>query len=643
MKVASFVDYLEFEFEGTVNKNAVVLGDVDNDGLNELIIGNENGLLAVFKDENPRPVCMATDLGMISAIAVGDVFNSGSNSLVVVTGCGQCYLYDLDGETLGRIDGEVPSGRSPEKQTKRVLTPTHTQRIPSNVKMVLVGDVNGDGFAEMVVCLTDRVVRTYRWVAAGAQLGDRPRGKLVGLNKWELGDQIGGITFNQCRDGSPSLLVAQPGGTYFTLKVQPAGEDSQLDPFDENSSELLTKMSLDYEPMASARLRNPNIHTEICGNIRLSKVRPGSTSSETDASEALRSHPVRLSSNETDEYCQYQSSTACSTTQTTLPGDNNNTRTSDTQSQSNNSYIQSSAILLQDYRDGRTTASPPQGIINRKASTIVTQNTNIGRQSSTTPPQKQDNSNGSMNMTTQEKKREEEEAEIKKSNNKTEAKEDTETIACVSKNEVRDDEKKGEKTETKEEACKTEAKESSCRMEIRNPEYKSKVREGENNKTEMRDEKGITETREDENQKHQQQDTTTTALLHHGYALATLDGTLMLVQEGRIQWNLQVDHQLFAVCALDVTGDGRDEVVACAWDGNTYIVCEGTDCVRFTFHQPVSAFTAGHYGIKGRQVSVCVQERGLSSSAGLFVICIAVYLLFYICVSDEYLQAGYIF
>lgn len=593
MKVASFVDYLEFEFEGTVNKNAVVLGDVDNDGLNELIIGNENGLLAVFKDENPRPVCMATDLGMISAIAVGDVFNSGSNSLVVVTGCGQCYLYDLDGETLGRFDGEAPGGRSPEKQTKRILTPTHTQRIPSNVKMVLVGDVNGDGFAEMVVCLTDRVVRTYRWVATGSQLGDRPRGKLVGLNKWELGDQIGGITFNQCRDGSPSLLVAQPGGTYFTLKVQPAGEDSQLDPFDENSSELLTKMSLDYEPMASARLRNPNIHTEICGNIRLSKVRPGSTSSEMDASEALRSHPVRLSSNETDEYCQYQSSTACSTTQTTLSGENNNTRTSGTLPQSNNNYIQSSATLPQDHGDSRTTATPPQGIINRKASSIVTQNANIDTQFSTTPPQKQENSKGNMNMATQERKREKEEAEIKKSHKKTETKtvikEDTEITACESKKEVRDDEKKGEKTETKEAAYK--------------------MREGENNKTEIRDEKGITETKEDENQKHQQQDNTATAQLHHGYALATLDGTLMLVQEGRIQWNLQVDHQLFAVCALDVTGDGRDEVVACAWDGNTYIVCEGTDCVRFTFHQPVSAFTAGHYGVKGRQVSVCARRE----------------------------------
>ena len=87
-----------------------------------------------------------------------------------------------------------------------------------------------------------------------------------------------------------------------------------------------------------------------------------------------------------------------------------------------------------------------------------------------------------------------------------------------------------------------------------------------------------------------------------GFAVATLDGTLMLVHDGKIQWNLQVDHQLFAVHAMDVTQNGRDEVIACAWDGNTYIVCDNTVCVRFTFPHRVNAFKAGLYGIKGKQV-----------------------------------------
>lgn len=425
MRVASFVNFLEFEFEGNINKNAVCLGDVDNDGQNELVVGNENGALAVFKGENPRPIRYSTDLGMISAVAVGDVFNSGSNALVVVTGCGYCYIYDFDEDQLG------------DSSEKKPLQPIHAQRIPSNVKVMLIGDVNGDGFSEMVVALTDRVVRTYRWVSCGDVVGGKPYGKLIGLNKWELGDQIGGITFNLCKDGTPSLLVAQPGGTYFTLKVQPAGQDNELDPFDEQSSELLTKMSLDYEPLASARLRNPNIHTEICGNIKLGKSRPSSCSSDGDANEMIKADSAHL-----DNECVATS------------------------------YALSCPSL--------------SGIENEE-----------------TEPSAENNIKPVCSRTG------------------------------------------------------SDANENA----VEGP---------------------------------------------FGYALATLDGTLMLVCDGKIQWNLQVDHQLFAVCGLDVTGDGRDEVVACAWDGNTYIVCESTDCVRFTFHEPVNAFAAGFYGLRGQQVCASI-------------------------------------
>lgn len=359
MRVASFVNHLEFEFEGNIAQNAICLGDVDNDGLNELVVGNENGDLAVFKGENSRPVRVASDLGLISAVAVGDLFNNGRNALVVVTGCGYCYVYDFEDDKLSDV-------------TERRLQPVHAQRIPANIKVILIGDVNGDGFSEMVVALTDRVVRTYHWVNAGDIVGGKPYGKLIVINKWELADQIGGITFNLCADNSSALLVSQPGGTYFTIKVSPPDEQpEQVDPFDEMSTELLTKMSLDYDSLASARLRNANIHTEICGNIRYG-------------------------------------------------------------------------------------------------------------------------------------------------------------------------------------------------TELENVEEGS------------------------------------------AYALATKDGTLMLVRNGKIQWNLQVDHQLFAIYAMDVTANGNQEVIACAWDGNTYIVSHNTDCVRFTFPEFVNTFTAGYYGLNGKQTPCLV-------------------------------------
>lgn len=40
-------------------------------------------------------------------------------------------------------------------------------------------------------------------------------------------------------------------------------------------------------------------------------------------------------------------------------------------------------------------------------------------------------------------------------------------------------------------------------------------------------------------------------------------------------------------------GDGREEVVACAWDGQTYIIDHTRTVVRFQFDENVNAFCAG--------------------------------------------------
>lgn len=70
----------------------------------------------------------------------------------------------------------------------------HVQRIPTNTKVVLVTDIDKDGLNEMIIGLTDRVVRSYRW-SSNADLGS---GKLLGLNKWECANQIGTVTMQVC-------------------------------------------------------------------------------------------------------------------------------------------------------------------------------------------------------------------------------------------------------------------------------------------------------------------------------------------------------------------------------------------------------------------------------------------------------------
>lgn len=71
--------------------------------------------------------------------------------------------------------------------------------------MLLLGDIDGDGMIELIVGLTDRVIRSYRWSQSAAA------GRLVPLHKWECANQIGSMILNKDIEGRPFLLVSQPG------------------------------------------------------------------------------------------------------------------------------------------------------------------------------------------------------------------------------------------------------------------------------------------------------------------------------------------------------------------------------------------------------------------------------------------------
>lgn len=86
-------------------------------------------------------------------------------------------------------------------------------------------------------------------------------------------------------------------------------------------------------------------------------------------------------------------------------------------------------------------------------------------------------------------------------------------------------------------------------------------------------------------------------------AMAGLDGSLKLQEESsKLLWEKHIANQLFALTTLDVTKDGRQEIIACAWDGTTFIYDQDGNCVEFVFEERVSAFCAGMYSVsKGNQ------------------------------------------
>lgn len=79
---------------------------------------------------------------------------------------------------------------------------------------MLLEDVDGDGNIELVLGLTDRVVRMYRWMQSATG------GRLVCLFKWECANQMGGLAISHNSEGAPKMLVTQPGGTIMRINPE---------------------------------------------------------------------------------------------------------------------------------------------------------------------------------------------------------------------------------------------------------------------------------------------------------------------------------------------------------------------------------------------------------------------------------------
>ncbi|KAK3105832.1 hypothetical protein FSP39_006800 [Pinctada imbricata] len=355
-RTVSFVDRIELDFTGNLFKQAIVLGDVDNDKGHELVVGSAEGDLCIYKGKSSTPWRKCRDLGMISCVGVGDIYSRGKNVLVTLTAEGWCYIFDIKTGT--------DEAKESENEGDITLTSSFTQLLPANGKVLLICDIDGDGKTELVVGYADRVVRCFKWMPVQDEGTESTVDKLMQIGKWQLNGQIGSLTLNLTPEGMPELLVAQPGGAYAILLLNQTKTDipkqgSELDLV----SLVETTETVKEERPGHLRTRNPTIDTEIVGGIA-KQTREGK-----------------------DTYC----------------------------------------------------------------------------------------------------------------------------------------------------------------------------------------------------------------------AICTLDGTLLLVENREILWSLQVDHQLFSLAKLDVTGNGKEEVVCCSWDGQTYIVNHNKAVVRYQFESDVSAFTAGHFAVDGTQ------------------------------------------
>ncbi|XP_043473905.1 KICSTOR complex protein ITFG2-like [Leptopilina heterotoma] len=473
MRAVCFVNKLCWELPGTVFRHGLTIGDVDNDGENELVVGTAEGCLYIFKRTELWQ--KISGLGVISCLTIGDIFNSGKNALVVICDDGWVHIYYNDqplihslftshSSSFGDNKFETRKSSDPnnrcrkEKNTENEeksgtpqevfdlsekLSCVHVQRIPTNTKVVLVADIDKDGLNEMIIGLTDRVVRSYRW---SCRLDFGP-GNLVGLNKWECANQIGTVTMQHAKDGTPTLLVAQPGGTF--MRINCNQDNCHVGDELSDSSNEAAASCIDYQTLGIHRMRNANISTEILGDLE-----PGK-----DALSLKKDSPWLRYKRKVQGIDQIDGNTV---------GGN---------------------VILGEYISIGN-EEPMHSICddahNYSSSTILNNNNII-----------------------------------------------------------------------------------SAKKPYQEPDKSEDVNQMEN-------------------------------LSGKSYALATLDGTIMLVRNEIILWSMQVDHHIFALCQLDVTRDGADEIIACTWDGQTYILDQQRNSVRFQFEQTVRAFCTGMYHVSSK-------------------------------------------
>ncbi|KAH0521221.1 Integrin-alpha FG-GAP repeat-containing protein 2 [Microtus ochrogaster] len=265
MRSVSYVQRVALDFSGSLFPHAICLGDVDNDALNELVVGDTSGKLSVYKNDDSRPWLTCSCQGMLTCVGVGDVCNKGKNLVVAVSAEGWLHLFDLT--STKALDASGHHETLGEEQR-----PVFKQHIPANTKVMLISDIDGDGCYELVVGYTDRVVRAFRWEEM-AEGPEHLTGQLVSLKKWMLEGQVDSLSVTPGPLGVPELVVSQPGCAYAVLLCtwnKDAGSPPASEETTGDSRETPAARDIVLH-QTSGRIHNKNVSTHLIGNIKQGK------------------------------------------------------------------------------------------------------------------------------------------------------------------------------------------------------------------------------------------------------------------------------------------------------------------------------------------------------------------------------------
>jgi len=233
LRTIELTESVQWPFNGNVIAAAVAVGDVDNDGHNEFVVGSVKGVLAVFKGmQTTRPWRTCANLGTIACIAVGDILNVHrvtptpsfffffffppsltrrcQNMIVCLTVEGWCHVFDILPE-----EPELWSAKT--RETVVLAGPTLTMPLPVNVARCAIGDMDGDGLNELIISHTDRNLEIFRFhQSKSSSSADASRVDFVQVHAVQLPGQSGSIVVLD----NNVTAIAQPGGAYVTLDAK---------------------------------------------------------------------------------------------------------------------------------------------------------------------------------------------------------------------------------------------------------------------------------------------------------------------------------------------------------------------------------------------------------------------------------------
>ena len=176
---------LRLQFGNEVLSGAICAGDLDNDGVSELAVGDIHGELAIFKGVyDTAPWLRCSGLGCIACCGAADFLWPGLISLAVVTSEGWLHIFHLNSLPPEEADGSAAqeaaaaairrrerlAGPTPRHGRGRARSPRelsdfrlHTCRMPLNC-CALLARRQGRQRGELILGSSDGTVYSFQLV-----------------------------------------------------------------------------------------------------------------------------------------------------------------------------------------------------------------------------------------------------------------------------------------------------------------------------------------------------------------------------------------------------------------------------------------------------------------------------------------------